>query len=120
MTHAEIEALMKGIAPAIRQYVERELAPLREQIAASGDGKTRLAALEARIAEVEKGGLEYCGTHQRALPYRRGSCITHNGSLWIALRQVEIGEAGPSENPGAWQLAVKAGRDGKDANGHAR
>lgn len=32
MTEGEITALMRGIAPVVKQYVAKELAPLRERL----------------------------------------------------------------------------------------
>ena len=87
-----IEGLMEAIAPLIKTYVEEKTAPLL-----------------ARIAEIEKGGIKYMGTHQRAIDYRRGSLVTHEGSIWCATTDTQ-------DVPGksaAWQLAVKAGRDAR-------
>ncbi len=44
--------------------------------------------------------------------YKRGDAVTWGGSLWIA--QVETGEK-PDANESGWRLAVRKGRDGKDA-----
>lgn len=69
-----------------------------------GEFEARLAKLEARPE------LKFCGSHQRALTYARGSIVNHDGSCWIALRQVE------GERPGegqAWQLLVKKGQDAR-------
>ncbi len=68
-----------------------------------------LRSLSLRVQEIEARGLSYEGTFQRAQSYRRGSAVTHGGSLWIALRQVEAGET-PGITHGAWQLAAKAAR----------
>jgi integrin beta 3 len=51
------------------------------------------------------------GVHKRGASYEKGDGVTHGGSYWIAI-------ADTSETPGAsnaWRLAVKRGRDGKDA-----
>jgi hypothetical protein len=71
--------------------------------------RARINSLEARLNTVERRGLEYVGTHQRAQRYRAGSVCTHSGSMWVAITDTE-----PNEVPGAsdrWQLCVKAGRD---------
>lgn len=88
----DLPNLMKAIAPAIGEFVAAAVAPLR-----------------ARILELEKGGIKYCGVHQRALDYKRGSLVTHEGSAWCAL--VDTRDV-PGKSD-AWQLAVKAGRDGR-------
>ncbi len=103
MTRAEIESLMKALAPVIRQYVSDTVAPLLK----------RIGELEQRVSEAETRGLEFCGVYQRAAAYKRGAAVTAAGSLWIAIRDVEPGhEPGESRR---WVLAVKRGRDGKDS-----
>lgn len=75
--------------------------------------KEATAPLIARIETLEKSGMKFCGTWQRAMNYERGATVSHSGSLWVAIRSVD-----PDQAPGAdsgWQLAVKRGRDGKDA-----
>jgi hypothetical protein len=89
-----IRSLMAGIAPVIAEHVRQAIAPLVE-----------------RLEAVEQRGLEYCGNYQRAMNYKRGSAVTEDGSIWIALREVS-----PGEKPGdhdAWQLACKRGRDAR-------
>ncbi len=71
----------------------------------------QLAALQDRIGIVEMKGITYRGTYQRSAEYKRGEMTTHRGSMWSAVKST-------SDEPGktaSWQLAVKAGRDGKDA-----
>lgn len=100
---AEIESLMKAIAPVLKRYIGDQLEPLRK----------RLDALERRADAAEERGLEYRGIWQRAAAYRRGDVVTADGSLFVAIKAV-----GPGEQPGKsedWQLCVKRGRDGKDA-----
>ncbi|RAI00141.1 hypothetical protein DLJ53_20745 [Acuticoccus sediminis] len=97
------EAFGAEIVSAVKGYVDRETARLAGKI----------AVLEARVAASEAKGLAYRGVHQKAADYSRGDAVTASGSLWIALTDIRSGEApGASNN---WQLAVKAGRDGKDA-----
>jgi hypothetical protein len=67
--------------------------------------------LEQRMAEIEEGGIRYLGAWQRAMTYGKGDAVTHAGSLFIALRETT---ATPGKSTD-WQLAAKAGRDGKDA-----
>jgi hypothetical protein len=45
--------------------------------------------------------------------YTRGSAVTFGGSLWIAQKDSPEGKPGLSPD---WRLAVKRGRDGKDAD----
>lgn len=71
--------------------------------------KTLCDHVEQALAEPS---LAYAGVHQRALAYRRGQAVTHKGNLYIAISTTEPGDV-PGES-GLWQLAVRAGRDGKD------
>lgn len=51
------------------------------------------------------------GVYRPGVTYRKASLVTAQGSLWMALEDT-------SDRPGdskAWRLAVKRGRDGKDA-----
>ncbi len=49
--------------------------------------------------------------------YERGDCTTSDGGLWIA--QVDSQSERPGNSSKAWRLAVKRGRDGKDAVSNA-
>lgn len=60
----------------------------------------------ARVTEIEKAGVHYRGTFQRALAYERGDMATHSGSLWACLKTTEPGTI-PGSNPEHWQLAAK-------------
>jgi len=65
--------------------------------------------LESRIAELE--AREYRGPHEDGKCYTRGQYVSFKGSLWHC--NCETTQR-PGDGP-AWTLAVKAGRDGKDA-----
>jgi hypothetical protein len=75
--------------------------------------RQEIAPLLRRIEELEKRGIEYRGIYQRSCEYRRGSMITHDGNLWCCITDAEVNES-PGSHPSKWQLAVKAGRDGRD------
>jgi chitodextrinase len=92
-TH-DITALMAGIAPILKDEIEA----LQKQI----------AALSARIAELESGAMKYCGVHQASMVYCKGNVVTHDGSAWCATRSVNAERPGTSD---AWQLMVKHGKD---------
>ena len=70
------------------------------------------AALERRVADLEtRPTMSYCGVWKEGAAYQRGDFVTHDGSVWHAWQQT-------AERPGtseAWQLAVKRGRDARDA-----
>lgn len=68
----------------------------------------RIAALEA-----QPKGLDYRGVWQRASSYDRNEGATHDGSLWISLRD-DVRGVEPGTDSAAWQLAVKKGRDARE------
>jgi hypothetical protein len=65
----------------------------------------RIEALEQRPV------LKYCGVYDEAKPYTPGNMVTHSGSIWHCKSACQ-GQKPPGH---CWQLAVKHGRDGKDA-----
>lgn len=62
------------------------------------------APLEARIRELEEGGIRYCGIHQRALAYKRGDVVTFKGSSWTSLKADNRDVPGTGDG---WQLSQK-------------
>lgn len=71
-----------------------------------------VAPLLKRIDALEATGIKFCGTHQRAMEYARGSVVVHNGSSWVAVKDMPDGPPGDTAD---WALMARAGRDGKDA-----
>jgi hypothetical protein len=53
------------------------------------------------------------GVYREGEAYREGDGVTWGGSLWLAQRDAPEGK--PDGGNGHWRLAVKRGRDGKDA-----
>jgi hypothetical protein len=92
MTPEEQQEICRALSVFVVERIEAATKPLRE-----------------RIAELEKRGVDYKGTFQRACSYRRGDIITHDGSMFVAIADVAPNEA--PGNGGNWQLAVKAGKD---------
>jgi hypothetical protein len=90
-----ITAIANGIAPIIREFVERESAPLKAQI----------AELQARPQ------LKYCGVFEAGRKYAPGEIVTHDGSMWFCHLSTQ---ARPGDGD-QWQLAVKRGQNGRDA-----
>jgi hypothetical protein len=93
MTPEEQQEICRALAFFIAERIEQATKPLRE-----------------RIIELEKRGVDYKGTYQRATVYRRGDITTHDGSMYVAITDIE-----PNEEPGKggkWVLAVKRGQDG--------
>ena len=56
----------------------------------------------------------YRGVFQPEHEYDAGDAVTWAGSVWIAEQQTK---AKPDTPDGGWKLAVKRGRDGRDAKG---
>ena len=100
MTHE----LVSGLAEAVREYVEQQLAPVQQE----------LTALKSQLAELQQRpvGAKYLGVWQRSLDYHRHDLVTHEGSVWACLANHV--RSRPDQDPASWQLCVKAGRDGKD------
>lgn len=74
---------------------------------------TRTKALEQRLTALEaEPRLKYAGVYKQGMAYSAGATVTWGGSLWIAK---DTTTETPGDGATAWQLAVKRGRDGKDA-----
>lgn len=89
---AKDQGLMNAVGRVLLDEIERAVKPLRE-----------------RIAELEKRGIEFRGTHQRAQEYKRGSVVNHDDCLWSAVVDVQ-----PNQIPGrdsAWQLILRGPQD---------
>jgi hypothetical protein len=74
-----------------------------------------IAALEQRLLILERrpAGLLYRGVWSAEAAYDANDGVSHGGSLWVALTSSR--GLTPGQTSGAWQLAVKRGRDGRDA-----
>lgn len=79
-------------------------AAAREILAAVGEEVTEL---RTRVDTLEAHGVKYCGVHQRAMSYERGSVCTCGGSAWIVVADKTTATPGDSA---AWQLMVKGTR----------
>lgn len=84
MTHDEVQALAKALAPALKE--------LRQEI----------------VGEVLAQSLRYSGAHQRAATYSRNECTTHDGALWICTAKTTT--ALPGENQD-WELMTGGKRE---------
>lgn len=99
------------------QLVEHKMAMIGFDVEAGSEGKMVFTFKQGTteiVREVKLGfGLEYRGVYDKEdETYITGNFVTHKGSMWYA-------KAKPTGEPGkdidGWQLAVKCGRDGKDA-----
>jgi hypothetical protein len=76
----------------------------------------RCAALETKIALLERRNFSYQGVWKEGKIYSPGQFVTYSGSLWHS--NIFHNTQRPGDGDAAWQLAVKQGergRDGKDA-----
>lgn len=80
------------------------------------DGRTIVARFargdQVRESEIQTRVVLYRGIFQEGEQYAAGDAVTWAGSLWIALRATV---AKPGDGSPDWRLAVKKGRDGRDA-----
>ncbi len=98
-----LKTILAGMATRMGESVRDVLLPMRKEMAQM---VARLDAMEAELA-----AREYKGVFDAGVTYARGASVTYHGSIWIAKRAT-------FDVPGAtdgWQLAVKAGRNGRDA-----
>lgn len=105
MKEHELTSVVRGIAPAIKEFVSKMLA----------GSTSRLASLEARMVALEAAPrIHYRGVWEAGSHYAEGATVTHKGGLWIALENDPPAE--PGDGVSGWQLAVKRGRDGRNAD----
>lgn len=67
---------------------------------------------EERVASFKWPTVLDCGVYRAGESYERGDAVSWGGSLWIAQKETD---AKPDTADSGWRLAVKRGRDGKDA-----
>ena len=84
------------MAKEIKNYVRRAMAPL-----------------EKRIAELEsRPQVKYQSVYRPGATYSEGALVTRDGSIFHCNRTTK---ATPGDGNQDWTLAVKRGRDAKDA-----
>lgn len=101
-----MQASEKLFLQTVGRFVAERLKPLHMRIL---DLENEVRELKSEMRELEAGGIKYCGVYQRAACYKRGDCVTHGDSMWVAITGVP-----PTQAPGTaecWQLSVKHGRD---------
>jgi hypothetical protein len=116
MTEPELAALIRGIAPVIKDHVHQQSTDIIADVIVETIKRTmaprdaRIAALEAKVAafEARGPGVDYKGTFTEGTSYPKGSLCTRGGGLWLALSDTTV-SPGSGSNPGAWRLIVKSG-----------
>ena len=101
--------MIEAMAGEVVSFVKRSLTPRDEQLAALD---SRIADLQSRIQTLEREPrLKYQGVHEKGRYYAEGDTVTAHGSMWVCRTYTD---AEPGSGDG-WTLAVKRGRDGRDA-----
>lgn len=126
MTGTELTALLRGLAPAIREAIDRAVATVQRRV----DGQDeRLKVLESRAVDAGRFAdllgrvaaleaqpvLRDAGVWEAGKTYGAGAIVSWDGSGWIAQRSTQARPGGVSPDSRAWRLLVKHGRDGRDA-----
>lgn len=73
----------------------------------------RIDALEARLRD-SAPGIRYRGVWRGGEEYLPGDVVTDRGCMWFCSLATALRPLDDQSN--AWQLCVKAGRDGKDGD----
>ncbi len=114
MTKGDVSKYMGQILGPVFESILKRFARMEEHAAETERRSAqRVQRLEERMAA--SSGLRYLGVHDEGEVYEAGDATTHAGSLWVARERT-------SSKPGidgTWQLAVKRGKDGKDARATA-
>ena len=97
MNHADIAALVGGLAPGIRDYFQDSVTPIVQ----------RLKAIEERLATIEtRPSVRYAGVWSDGRSYTEGNIVTYAGGLWFCQGKTTT----KPNSGGPWQLIVKGGQ----------
>jgi hypothetical protein len=111
------EAFGRQIVESVKGHITRELGPILERLAdvearTKGGLSAEIAALDKRLARIEARppALRYLGVWQTGTTYTESSCVTWDGSMWVARETTTLK---PGAGCSSWVLAVKRGQDAK-------
>jgi hypothetical protein len=83
----------------------------------------RIKALEKELAEVKAAPPPTLADSYRGIwqpgTYERGATVTNRGSLWLCVRATTGKPGAGGSDESGWQMIVKAGKDGRDADTRA-
>jgi hypothetical protein len=94
----------RSLARTVKEFVAK---PLHDRIAAL---ELKIARLEATI---EQRNFAYLGVWKEGKVYGPGSFVTFSGAIWHCNQHHTTTR--PGDGNVGWSLAVKSGRDGRDA-----
>lgn len=96
--------------------LEQRLVDPKDASTALSQAVVQIEGLTDRVSHLEaRTTLEYQGVFESGKSYKRGDAVTFKGSVWIALSPTSAAPTfGATIGPRPWQLAVRAGQDGKD------
>jgi hypothetical protein len=98
MTEEEQKEMFRAIGSFVHEQIQKAVVPLQKEI----------SDLKARQKQVR-----YTGVWTEKTPYWAGNFVTHDGSVWHC--NIDGIETRPGKDPVGWTLAVKRGKDMRDA-----
>ena len=101
------KAVVRGIGPVIKQFVEQAIAK------ALAEANLEIRRLTHKIGEVSHQGA-YMGIWAEDVLYMKGNFVTHSGGLWCCTSDGSLGPSKPGTPGGAFVLAVKRGAMERD------
>lgn len=111
---SDLKVIEKMVAEQIGTQVGAFIASLR--VTSADEGRTLVFEAKAGEStakhEVRTGLVLDRGIFREGTEYAKGDGVTFGGSWWIAVAEKATDKPGTSDQ---WRLAVKRGRDGKDA-----
>ncbi|NUZ07609.1 hypothetical protein [Piscinibacter koreensis] len=110
MSSNQFQAAMDELFTSVKGFVERSIA------VHAGKSAEMLEQVLERL-DNQPPGLSYEGLWVAGKSYSKGMFVTHQGSVWASM--VPNNQDQPGAGGGSWVLAVKRGRDGRDAAGTA-
>lgn len=105
-THHAVESALVSTIGSLHAFIEIERM-------GNAINESRIDELERRLASIEGNTLKYCGVWREGISYSKGDSVTFGGSMWYCKEGANTSR--PNTPESGWIIAVKRGRDGKDA-----
>jgi hypothetical protein len=109
------DVLQRAIDRIDAGLIERALEQIDFSLVDDGDGNVTICFVRGEASKefaLRVPRFKDCGIYRDGGAHRAGDGVTHGGSFWISQKDGPQGAPGESSD---WRLAVKKGRDGKDA-----